>query len=655
MRGNILFILVISFALSACGGGSNNWVPNSSTSSSNELTYSSSDASGSSASTDSNVSEHSSASSIYVVSNSSLNSSEISSENSSNQSVIPLASSSSSSDNNSLISSSGYIIPESSSSQNSDSYSSSTSSLQYLSSSESTNGDSSVASSANFSSVFSSWPSSATLSSSESSTSSSVNSSALASAGSSELSSSSVGVSSSESFYSSYSTASSVISSSSSSIESSETSASESSDLSSSVESSASSASDSSNSNSSSTSSSMPYFNNYIQNKPYRASTTLPDYEDMLIHGTIAQKAHNGIYVNGIFFNHTSAGKIKNGLYIPSEQLEVGDEVVMTGYLLSQTTANALMIVIEADLIGQVKSVDSAHGTVTALGQTIALTDRTLWPDNNFKSMIDVGDYIEVVGDYTDESIINASRISLTPDHTSFIKGVLAVVDDQEEYMIVGNTKVDFSNYQIQDPDSYSGESIVAARGSYIYDKIVPDTNSLNISKSDSHMNTELAEVAIVISGEVHEKRYSNLAMIGDHRIVLQHESFAPGFPLVENGSVDSIVPGKHITVFGYYDGKSSLYLIPTKIVIRDDYVGTLRSVLVDSVLPNGSTSGTIFSDGVAYTVNAETKFIDSSYDEVEFISISTIGPGDTIDISFSTSSQGERIALDIMRISLAP
>lgn len=680
MRVNILLIGSAILALSACGGGSNNWVPNESSSSLSEssveeissssvnssISSSSVDGDGSSSVTHSSFDSSSSDDEVVITPPSSVTNSSYSSD---------VSSTSGTDESSSQYQSSSVDSTSSISSLQSHSSSANSSSSFWSSSADNSSVSSALLSSVSSSfgqSSFSSIAESSSLSSlSQSSASSSVESSALSSLAqssitSSEFSSAESSANSSESAIGISSSLSSIFQSSvssngaasSSSFESSasstSTSLSSSSSVMSSSESSQSSSEHSSSSISSalsSSSSSLPYFNGYAPSRSYRADTNLPTYEDIVVHGTIAQKEERGIYVNGIFFNYTTAAKIINGEYSYNSELTVGDKVSMTAYLLSQTRANALYIRVNAELIGEVRSLDPHTMTIQALGQIIKTDNETLWPDKSFRSSIKVGDFVEVYGTYEDNTTIKASKVTRELNPISYITGALTQIDSGNKHMTIGNTDVNFSDYTINNPGALAEGVTMTARGPYISNQIIPDDDQLKVGDSDSTSNYPLAQVGIAIDGVITDQKFSNLVSIDSHLILLNHSTFTPGFPIIENGSVSSITPGKHVTVYGYYDD----LLIPTRIVVHDEISGSRDSVIVQSSSVANATDGSVTINNVVYEVNARTLLVDNSPSPIEYFSLSSIQPGDQIDISYSTTDDGRLIALKINRVLRNP
>jgi hypothetical protein len=156
------------------------------------------------------------------------------------------------------------------------------------------------------------------------------------------------------------------------------------------------------------------------------------------------------LVVNGIPYGISVAEVRVNGTPSAVSALQIGDVVQVEGTLdPGGSTAEATAVTFDADLIGTVTEVDVAAATFVVLGQTVRVTDETLF-DNNIQPAnltgVQPGSPVQVSGFANAEGELVASRVdSDLGSNGQQIRGTVQNVDASAQTFRINSLTVDYS------------------------------------------------------------------------------------------------------------------------------------------------------------------------------------------------------------------
>jgi hypothetical protein len=170
--------------------------------------------------------------------------------------------------------------------------------------------------------------------------------------------------------------------------------------------------------------------------------------------GTISGfDAGNAVVVNGVAFDASSAQVVDDDDAGSSRSaLKLGLEVEVRSGRVDRSggTARALNIAFSSSLVGLVDAVDVEAGQITVIGQTVQVSDGTLFDDDIEGGLagVTVGSILKVSGIFdASTGITTATRIDLKGAVNFFrLRGVVSALDLTARTLQIGGQPVSFAN-----------------------------------------------------------------------------------------------------------------------------------------------------------------------------------------------------------------
>jgi len=171
--------------------------------------------------------------------------------------------------------------------------------------------------------------------------------------------------------------------------------------------------------------------------------------------------AFGSIIVNGVRFDTNSTTFTIDGNAGTQADLKVGQIVVIKSETDSAGNAVASSVDYEEILEGPVSSIDIPAQSFTILGQTVLVDNSTSFDDDISPSSIDgvqVGDILEISGQFNSSNDIVATRVEKSDDQSSNnsneIHGRVAELDTTAMTFSLGALKIGYGSAALEDFDN---------------------------------------------------------------------------------------------------------------------------------------------------------------------------------------------------------
>lgn len=316
-------------------------------------------------------------------------------------------------------------------------------------------------------------------------------------------------------------------------------------------------------------------------------------------------------------------------------QLQVGDVVTITGTVNPDgTTGVATAVTYASDLRGPLTAVDAANGTLNVLGQTVRITDDTLFDDSLQADSIDaiaVGAAIEVSGAPNAAGEIVASRVELaTVGAPLQVKGMVQSLDTTARTFLINGLTVDYSN--VVPTGTLANSSTVLVRGTGV-------------------ANGVLAATEVRVLGTVAFTANDNGRFEGLITSFTSDADFAIGSQRITTDSTTQFDLGGAtlgvdvpVRVRGTFN--ASGVLAASRVEVKSKNLSLVRG-LVDAVSANEKTLTIL---GVAITTSANTSFDDKSSEKVKSFSLADVRTGDYVEVRGVPGTAGSLAATLVER-----
>ena len=298
-------------------------------------------------------------------------------------------------------------------------------------------------------------------------------------------------------------------------------------------------------------------------------------------------------------------------------QLSVGQVVTIKGTVNADgTTGVATDVSFTADVRGPVAQVDVSAGTFTVLGQTVRVTDNTLFDDSLQVTAVDAlaGVVVEVSGTTNAAGEIVASRIELAAAGASLqVKGKVQALDTVAHTFRINALTVDYSN--AAPTGSLTSTSAVLVRGAGISNGVFAATQVRVLGPLAVSANDKGRLDGIITS-------YTSNAdfAVGGQRVTTDSTTvFSLG-----GATLGVDVP---VRVRGTFNAAGVLAASSVEVKPKD--LSIVRG-LVDAVSATGKTLTVL---GVPISTNTETSFEDKSSQKVKHFSLADVRTGDYVEV----------------------
>jgi len=160
------------------------------------------------------------------------------------------------------------------------------------------------------------------------------------------------------------------------------------------------------------------------------------------------------VFVNGVRYTTDSALITVDDVVVTESDLDLG-QVVTVDADLSAPAAAANTVTADSIAIGPVADLDPVAGTLTVLGQSVAVSNTTYFSDNSGTAGLDGladGDILRISGLVDADDQVSATRIDLLAGVTRYeVQGVARNVDAGQQQFMIGPLLVDYSSASVID------------------------------------------------------------------------------------------------------------------------------------------------------------------------------------------------------------
>jgi hypothetical protein len=349
--------------------------------------------------------------------------------------------------------------------------------------------------------------------------------------------------------------------------------------------------------------------------------------------GTIT--GFGSVYVNGVHFKTTSATIHKNGQVVAQSALKVGEIAHVKGSKNAMDGAgNADSVDVEENVVGPIATMDTAHNTLTVLGQTVQIDAATSFSSNVQPADITGlkgGDFVEVSGLTAADGTITATRIERDSSPGALqVLGTVASVDTAMHTFMINALIVNYSAANLTGFTSGqpANGDLVEVQGT-TFDSATTTLTATSLAKQMSD-----AEEAGGHGDMEREGLITRFASATDFDVAEQAVT-TTNATVYHNGTAADLTLNVKVEVEGSLNSANVLVAD----VVSFDRNGGIE--LQSDVSAVDATAGTLTVLGVQITVTSTTRFEDKSSAQIEMFNLSNISKGDTVNVHGYESPAG--------------
>ncbi len=323
--------------------------------------------------------------------------------------------------------------------------------------------------------------------------------------------------------------------------------------------------------------------------------------------------------------------------------LKPGDIVtVRSSASSSSSSRDADAIDSNAEVQGPIASIDTATNVLVVLGQTVHITNTTLFDKSitgQALSGLKVGDSIEISGQFQANGSIVATRIeSATPGQYE-VTGTVSNENSASFTFNINPLVVDYSRattIQGFSSGAPANGDLVDVQGTTLNSGTLEATQLSNATNAASQNNKQGDDVNVegVISKFV---SITHFTVAGQAITTNSSTSY-------ENGSSTDLAANVQIQVEGQLDANG--VLVAQQIEFHSQPKVEI-SASVDSV---NTTHNTLVVLGLTVHTNASTRMVDDSSTDLQSFTLADLQTGDYVDISSTQDSAGTLTAVKLER-----
>jgi len=342
------------------------------------------------------------------------------------------------------------------------------------------------------------------------------------------------------------------------------------------------------------------------------------------------------IFVDGVEYSTGGAQISVDDQAATESQLRVGQVVTVKGTVNADgITGTANTVSFASDLRGPVAQVNVDAGTFVVLGQTVRVTDATLF-DDSFStpslSGMSASTLVQVSGFADSMGALIASRIE--PANASAgmqVRGTVQMLDTSAHTFRINALTVDYS--AIAPSGTLANGAVVIAQGS-------------SLATSGALIATRVKVIAGL--GASANDRGELEGLITSFT---SNASFAVNGQPVSTSATTQVTPqgavlglDVRVKVHGTFDAAG--VLAADKVEVRSQSLSLVRG-LVDAV---SASSRTLRVLGVNVTTDASTSFEDKSSQQVRLFGLADVRVGDYVEVRGTADASGTLAAFTIER-----
>jgi hypothetical protein len=350
--------------------------------------------------------------------------------------------------------------------------------------------------------------------------------------------------------------------------------------------------------------------------------------------------AFGSVYVNGVRYDVSAARLQKNGVSVMQTALAVGELAVVKGQQDQATgQGHAESVDVEDSVVGPVASIDQAANSLVVLGQTVLVTANTSFASKITPATLvglSIGNIVEVSGLVNATGSITATRIGLaaTGEALQVLGTVAGLNTASHTFMIdgltVGMTSATLSGFTSGQP---ANGDAVEVQGT------VFDATTMTLTATSVRLATNERSEATA-GGRVEEEGLVT-------RFVSATDFDVNGAPVTtsattvyKGGVVADLALNVRVEVAGTLNA-SNVLVADTVQISHVAVIGIESTVSAVNAM-----AGTLTVQGVAITVDANTRFEDRSSAQVQLFTLKDVNVGDSVEVRGYENPAGSGMVL---------
>jgi hypothetical protein len=346
------------------------------------------------------------------------------------------------------------------------------------------------------------------------------------------------------------------------------------------------------------------------------------------------------IFVNGVEYTTSGASVVIDDSPGTESQLRAGQVVTLQGLLNPDgTTGTASAVSFSGDVRGPVTQINSAGKTFVVLGQTVRVSDTTLFDDAiqpGDLTGLQTGSTVEVSGFANAAGEIVASRVDLRTAGTLQVKGTIGGLDTAAQTFRINSLLVNYGAASVTG-SLKNGNDIVVQGAS-----LTPDGQLVAAIVENAPGLGAAVNESVNISGLITDVT-SLLQFVLDGQVVVIDPNthlVLHGIPLGLNVAVD--VQGT-MTADGV--------ILAKKVEVRPQGISLLGGV-VESL---SATTNSLTVQGVTVTTDSATTYADKSTQHVRSFNLADLHVGDYVEVRVAQTQTGTVSAATLVRRNFIP
>jgi len=348
--------------------------------------------------------------------------------------------------------------------------------------------------------------------------------------------------------------------------------------------------------------------------------------------GPISATDDGTISINGVAYTTDGAQIRIDGQHGSPSQLQVGQVVTVKGDVnADRVTGAAIDVSFTGDVRGPISSIDTAQRSMVVLGQTVRLSDDTVYGagvESAGLEGLSVGTRVEVSGFQTAIGDLAASRIDLVTDSTALqVRGTVQVVDTSAATFRINALAVDFSEAAIDgtlvEGATATVEGVALPNGQLRATQVSIASGAA--AEAGEHGQFEGLITSFLSAGDFSLGHQRVISGAGTHFVLHEQEL---GLDVA-------------VKVRGTFNAAG--VLVASKVEVRKQAANLMRG-LVEAV---AASQGTMSVLGVNVSVSPATAFRDKSKQRLRRFGFSDLRTGDSVEVR-GTLTHGVMVADEV-------
>lgn len=347
-----------------------------------------------------------------------------------------------------------------------------------------------------------------------------------------------------------------------------------------------------------------------------------------------AISAFGSVFVNGVRYDISNATLVKDGQPATQADLAVGQVAVVKGSADSNGgNGKASRVEVENNVIGPIKSIDTANNKLLVLGQNVTVSSATSFSSNitpTGLAGLAAGDRIEVSGIAAANGDIAASRIEKEAGSSFQAVGVVSNLNTTVHTFSINGLTV---NYTTAIVDGFTAGQpaagdIVAVRGT-AFDATTTTLTATRVVPAASDLRRGAGDGVLEQEGLV-----TRFASATDFDVAGKKVT-TTSTTVYRNGTVADLVLNAKVEIHGKLDSAGTL--VADVVEFRKPGVLELASTISNVDKANNKVAVL----GAEITLTATTRLEDKTPSHIQQFSINDLASGDTVIVRGFESPAG--------------